>query len=83
MRPGRQVDWGELAVSSSGPMNLGSPREVNDLYAGVTSVLNSVCSNGRRVGDCKYGVYLFRDYDGSRSMWDRPQSSSAYASGGI
>ena len=45
-------------------MNMGSPREVNDLYAGVTSILNSACSNGRRVGDCKYGVYLFRDYDG-------------------
>ena len=64
MRPGRQVDWGELVVSSVGPMNLGSPREVNDLYAGVTSVLDLACSNGRRVGNCKYGVYLFRDYDG-------------------
>ena len=64
MRPGRQVDWRELVVSSVDPMNLGSPREVNDLYAGVISILNSACSNGRRVGDCKYGVYLFRDYDG-------------------
>ena len=64
MRPGRQVDWGELVVSSIGPMNLGSPREVNDLYAGVTNVLALACSNGRGVGNCRYGVYLFRDYDG-------------------
>ena len=39
-------------------------REVAQLYAGVKNVLDIVCSNGRKVGDCKCGIYLFRDYDG-------------------
>ena len=41
-----------------------SPPEVVDLYDGVARVLNMNCENGLRVGDCKHGVYLFRDYDG-------------------
>lgn len=39
-------------------------REVADLYAGVKRVLDIACTNGRKIGDCKCGVYLFRDYDG-------------------
>ena len=38
--------------------------EVAALYAGVRRVLNTPCQNGRKVGDCKHGVYLFYDYDG-------------------
>ncbi|MYB05922.1 MAG: GIY-YIG nuclease family protein [Gemmatimonadetes bacterium] len=37
--------------------------EVAALYAGVAKVLDTLCPNGRRVGDCKHGVYLFYDYD--------------------
>lgn len=37
--------------------------EVIALYAGIAKVLNTMCSNGKRVGDCKHGVYLFYDYD--------------------
>ena len=40
------------------------PREVKELYSGVKQALDTVCDNGRRVGDCKDGVYLFYDYDG-------------------
>ena len=38
--------------------------EVATLYAGVKRVMEIPCQNGRKVGDCKYGVYLFYDYDG-------------------
>lgn len=41
-----------------------SPNEVQELYAGVRGVLNTVAANGVPVGNCQYGVYLFRDYDG-------------------
>ncbi|MCY3546716.1 MAG: GIY-YIG nuclease family protein [Gammaproteobacteria bacterium] len=37
--------------------------EVVALYSGIAQVLNTKCSNGKRVGDCKHGVYLFYDYD--------------------
>ena len=40
------------------------PSEVRALYAGVVSALDTICNNGKKVGDCKYGVYLFYDYDG-------------------
>ena len=42
-------------------------RETDDvvaLYEGVRRALDVRSSNGRRVGDCKHGVYLFYDYDG-------------------
>lgn len=51
-------------MSSDGPLKLGNPREVDDLYAGVSRVLDMACTNGLRAGNCKHGVYLFRDYDG-------------------
>jgi len=37
--------------------------EVAALYAGIAKILGTECPNGRRVGDCKHGVYLFYDYD--------------------
>ncbi len=40
------------------------PEEVKALYDGVTAALNTNYGDGRKVGDCKYGVYLFYDYDG-------------------
>lgn len=40
-----------------------SPSEVDALYESVKSALDTVAANGRRVGDCKFGVYLFYDYD--------------------
>ena len=38
--------------------------EVTELYEGVRQVLDHPCQNGKKVGDCKNGVYLFYDYDG-------------------
>lgn len=40
------------------------PPEVVALYAGVARALDTPCSNGQKVGNCKHGVYLFYDYDG-------------------
>lgn len=40
------------------------PEEVTALYIGVKTALDTDYGDGRRVGDCKYGVYLFYDYDG-------------------
>lgn len=40
------------------------PEEVTALYVGVKKALDTDYGDGRRVGDCKYGVYLFYDYDG-------------------
>lgn len=45
-------------------MPVAEPPEVSEYYAGITRVLNLKDSTNRRVGDCKYGVYLFVDYDG-------------------
>lgn len=38
--------------------------EVVARYNGVKELLDTPCTNGCRVGDCKHGVYLFYDYDG-------------------
>ena len=40
------------------------PEEVTALYHGVSRALNTDYGDGRKVGNCKYGVYLFYDYDG-------------------
>ena len=40
------------------------PDEVKALYDGVAAALNTDYGDGRKVGDCQYGVYLFYDYDG-------------------
>lgn len=41
-----------------------APDDVRALYAGVTKALDTDYGDGRRVGDCEHGVYLFYDYDG-------------------
>ena len=38
------------------------PLEVEGLYDGLTGAMNTE-HEGRRIGDCKWGVYLFYDYD--------------------
>ncbi len=38
--------------------------DVAALYAGVQKILDCEDDQGRRIGDCKHGVYLFYDYDG-------------------
>lgn len=40
------------------------PPSVEALYEGVGKVLNTVCENGKKIGDCQWGVYLFYDYEG-------------------
>lgn len=40
------------------------PEDVKALYDGVAAALNTDYGDGRKVGDCQYGVYLFYDYDG-------------------
>lgn len=40
------------------------PHEVRAIRALITEALDTVDSEGRRVGDAKHGVYLFYDYDG-------------------
>lgn len=50
-------------------MNPQESKEVAALYAGVDRVMNLPTANMKgvqeqQVGDCKYGVYLFYDYDG-------------------
>lgn len=40
------------------------PADVTALYDGVKNAHDTDYGDGRRVGDCKYGVYLFYDYDG-------------------
>ena len=39
------------------------PEDVRALYDGVKRALDTDYGDGRRVGDCEYGVYLFYDYD--------------------
>ena len=51
-----------LPAFSDGGMN--ETPEVAALYAGITQIFDTKCSNGKRAGDCKHGVYLFYDYDG-------------------
>ena len=46
------------------PSGTDSPPSVEALYSGVAEVLNTVCANGRKIGDCRWGIYLFYDYDG-------------------
>ena len=46
------------------PSGPDSPPSVEALYSGVAEVLNTVCANSRKIGDCQWGIYLFYDYDG-------------------
>ena len=38
--------------------------EVRALYAGVERIMDTLDEDGRKIGGCKHGVYLFYDYDG-------------------
>lgn len=40
------------------------PSDVNALYKGLANAMNTELSGGGRIGDCKWGMYLFYDYDG-------------------
>lgn len=40
------------------------PSDVNALYDGFAKAMNTELSDGKRIGDCRWGVYLFYDYDG-------------------
>ena len=40
------------------------PEDVRALYDGVAVAMDADYGDGRKVGNCKYGVYLFYDYDG-------------------
>lgn len=40
------------------------PSDVQALYQGLANALNTQLPDGNRIGDCKWGVYLFYDYDG-------------------
>jgi hypothetical protein len=50
------------AVESLMPKKL--PEDVRALYDGVAAAMDADYGDGRKVGNCKYGVYLFYDYDG-------------------
>lgn len=51
------------------------PEEVTALYDGVKKALNSDYGDGRKVGNCKFGVYLFYDYDGEPIYVGRTRES--------
>ena len=50
------------------PSQQGSPPSVAALYEGVVQALNAECDNGEKVGDCRWGIYLFYDYDGEPNL---------------
>ncbi len=58
------VEWPACRRPAAPMASRSSPSEVDALYESVKSALDAVAANGRRVGDCKFGVYLFYDYDG-------------------
>lgn len=43
---------------------IGVPADVAAIRAALAAALNLECENGQRVGDAKFGVYAFYDYDG-------------------
>jgi hypothetical protein len=43
---------------------LGVPADVAAIRLALSSALNVICENGRKVGDAKFGVYAFYDFDG-------------------
>lgn len=51
------------------------PEEVTALYVGVKKALDTDYGDGRKVGNCKYGVYLFYDYDGEPIYVGRTRES--------
>ena len=57
------------------PSSADSPPSVEALYEGVARVLNTVCENGRKIGGCQWGVYLFYDYEGEPIYVGRTKES--------
>lgn len=45
-------------------MTVRETKEVAALYRGVKQIMNTTDETGRQIGACRYGVYLFYDYDG-------------------
>ena len=43
---------------------IGIPADVAAIRAALVAALNIECENGQKVGDAKFGVYAFYDYDG-------------------
>ena len=43
---------------------LGVPADVGAIRAAIASALDQTDSAGRRIGDSKFGIYDFYDYDG-------------------
>ena len=43
---------------------LRGPPDVEALYRGVAAALTTMDKDGRKVGDCRHGVYAFYNYDG-------------------
>lgn len=43
---------------------IGVPEDVAAIRSALSIALNRECENGQRVGDAKFGVYAFYDYDG-------------------
>jgi hypothetical protein len=43
---------------------IGVPSDVAAIRTSLASALNTLCSNGMKVGDAKFGAYAFYDYDG-------------------
>ena len=58
------MDCLQVPAPAVAPRTPQETKEVEALYEGVRRILNIDCWDGRRAGDCKYGVYLFFDYDG-------------------
>lgn len=57
------------------PMIVHETDDVAALYAGIRRIMDTDYGNGRRVGNCKYGVYLFYDYDGEPIYVGRTEES--------
>ena len=64
MRPGYRMAGAQLPTATLETMTVRETEDVAALYQGVQRILDGEDGNGRRVGDCKHGVYLFYDYDG-------------------
>ena len=50
----------------------GVPGDVAAIRRRIRAFLDTVASNGKKIGNAKWGVYAFYDYDGEPSMWVKP-----------
>ena len=41
-----------------------APPDVDALYRGIKEAMDTMTNDGKKIGDCRWGVYLFYDYDG-------------------